>query len=930
MLMTSWLTERTLAQAGEASWSNPLNLSQSGNATDPHIVVDAFNRVHVLWRDDYAGLVYAQRDQTEWKPPKIVSLPFADYLDTLVLVADTQGIIHAAWIAPGFDQDQPNTLYYSNVPGDKFASPAAWITPQLVAISIADFALAASPDGRVHLAFSRTTSSPDFPAGIYTRFVYPSNDIWSLPRMVFTSPYFRGLNAGQSQLSLATDNEGRVYLAWDVFPLEKIYLAISADSGSIWTDAQEIDGRQPSDGGSNGPSQPTMIAGANGVAVTWLAGHQGANCAHYYRQTNDHGQTWSEAIAFPKPFDQTCAQRVQVLQTKNQNGWLALTASSGVYLIAWQPDATSGSQLSIPVLQPALSSLINPETFRKINLACRSLALSQERLIAVACEAERNGDIWELEREMSDPASWFPTATPLPIWSTPIALATSTDEIHSPAITSDSQGRLHTFWTQNGQPSIYYALWDGERWTPTIALLNSPGGSPQSITATFHPTTQELYVAWSDPASASLYYSRAAALQSFNGEEWDVPQPIPLAGLYASEAQLAIGPDQAVYLACVVPYNEGRGVYLIRGLESTDPTFQGLIWSAPEVVFDAAAAGWSSLGDPHLVFHKEGRLSILWTRKGIPPTTTPQGLVYSSATGLAPKDSEELTTGWSATQDVVRGEILWSELIYSASSGGSLHRAWQQMSVGQPVLFHQYSLDEGTSWSEPARITGLENSRGPAGMTVAADGSINLVQAIPQQSPGYPGNTTGFNALEPEAAWAIQRWVWQPTSGWIMAESQPIPGLLSATAVALASGSRGGLGAWMNGNEALTANLTPEPPASNITRQARQGLFYMGRPLPAKGAGTPSPQLTAVEPGTSAQEGNLATPLADGSTNTLEEGETTLPSPTPTINLVEERPGFIEDILGGTMSALAVSLLPVLILVSLVFIFSARRFYRKN
>ncbi len=919
IIATAWLVKTAFAQESETSWSEPLNLSRSGGTTDPHIVADAFGRVHVLWQDDFAGLVYTQRTEEGWSAPTPISLPFVDDIDTLVLVPDSQGIIHAGWL------DDDGTLYYSSVPGDKFGTLSAWEPAQLVAFSAADFAMTAAPDARMHIAFIRSDSAVDFPAGVYSRFKYPGIG-WSIPRVVYTSPYLRGLDASQAQLSLAADAQGQVFLAWDVTPQEMVFLAKSSDSGSIWADPQEMDRRQPNDGGSNGPSRPIVITGPNGTALTWEAGHQGDNCGHYVRQTSDGGATWTEATRFPAPFDETCAQRVQVLQSPDQNGWLALTSPAGLSLIAWDPAAPIGGQLSPPRLQPALSSFINPDTYRQVSLACRSVALSGNTLVAVACESDKNGDIWQLERLMDEPASWFPTPTPLPAWSTPNPLATASQSIHRPAVVGDAQGRLHTFWTQEGRSSIYYALWDGEAWTTAIALLSSPGGAPQAVTAAFHPDGR-LLLAWSDPASASLYYSQVPTSQSFNLSAWDVPQPVPLAGLYATDPQLSIASDGSIYLVSAVALNEGRGIYLLRGRLPSQPGDQGLTWSEPEIVFDAVAAGWGSVGNPYIAITNEGALHILWTRLGLPPKMETLGLSASNATGPAPEDSAQLTTGWSEAQEVVRGEILWSQLLSSTSTGNYLHRAWQQISAGQPILLHQQSTDAGLTWSEPARITNLENTNGPAAMAYSADGTLNLLQIVPKFGASQAG----------QPAWNLQRWTWLPVTGWQQADSQPVPGLLSATAVALAGGSKGGLGAWMTGQAAPLAESTPEPASSDpsMVVQLVNALVFMGRSLEASPSNPPG-SASGVTP--TVEAGSETTPGADELQGTpspsatvapgAESGGTAVPTAVPDFS--RQPPSLIQDLFSNSFSGVAISIVPAILLVLIIFFLGMRGLFSRK
>src|SRR5690349_20728151 len=126
VLITSISPSWALAQSDDDPWSPPLNLSHSGVATDPNIVVDSEGRVHTLWFDDSANYLYAQFDGKEWSAAETTRLnslfrmpapdepadPFqlADYSgpNPLFLAGPRQRVF-AVWINP------EGRVYISNV-----------------------------------------------------------------------------------------------------------------------------------------------------------------------------------------------------------------------------------------------------------------------------------------------------------------------------------------------------------------------------------------------------------------------------------------------------------------------------------------------------------------------------------------------------------------------------------------------------------------------------------------------------------------------------------------------------------------------------------------------------------------------------------------------------------------------------------------------
>ena len=64
------------AQTGTVSWSSPENLSNSGGATTPNLVVDTGGSIHVIWEDEFDGSIYSRYDGQQWSEPLAVTFPF--------------------------------------------------------------------------------------------------------------------------------------------------------------------------------------------------------------------------------------------------------------------------------------------------------------------------------------------------------------------------------------------------------------------------------------------------------------------------------------------------------------------------------------------------------------------------------------------------------------------------------------------------------------------------------------------------------------------------------------------------------------------------------------------------------------------------------------------------------------------------------------
>jgi hypothetical protein len=108
------------AQSSRA-WSDPINLSNSGGASNPVMVVDESGVMHVLWVDQYEGYKYVQsKDGKEWKSPQLVKFPF-DTAGTLpVLVAGSRGFIYV------FGQNIKKDLIFAQAHSATLNDPPSW------------------------------------------------------------------------------------------------------------------------------------------------------------------------------------------------------------------------------------------------------------------------------------------------------------------------------------------------------------------------------------------------------------------------------------------------------------------------------------------------------------------------------------------------------------------------------------------------------------------------------------------------------------------------------------------------------------------------------------------------------------------------------------------------------------------------------------
>ncbi|MBU2609720.1 MAG: hypothetical protein KJ606_02060 [Chloroflexi bacterium] len=896
--MTIWaalaLASRAVAQTASGAWSEPVNLSQSGAASAPRIVVDSNHQVHILWLDAFDGLKYTQGTNTtttlaeQWRQPIPIQLPFGKLPSSLTFITDPAGFVHAFWI------DGNGSLYYSRVASGLFGTPSAWMETQLLANSAQAFAVTQAPDGRIHLVYVRSAGGFDFPAGVYYRYAdrvgaaHSAFGGWSPTVMLYTSPYFRNLKAAEAHVTIAAGEHSKVYAAWDDRPQERLLMAQSNDGGKTWGQTQEVDKREKNDGSSAiSPSKALLIAQGEDALVLWQAGHEGGSCKQYFRWLPGGSETWSERQPAPGRFT-GCPDEIRLLTddsgqpSRKDIGtmWLMATTGGSISLSAWNHGQWGSSQS-----QPSLSGFTHPETFRPVNLGCQQGALAGNELLVVGCDTGSGSDIWLLSRQLGGEADWFPTPTPTPVWSTPAVVTLGEMSIPAAALASDARGILHAFWTQAGSGDLVHATFDGQRWSRPESLLTSPGGAPDQPVAILD-RAGDVFLAWSDRGSGMIYYSWAPTNSSLTGDGWAAPQPLPAGGRAARSPQVSIDPQGTLTLAYAVPLNEGRGIYLVQSKtgQAAEAPQARYAWSTPEKVFDAAAAGWAMVDQPRLASGIDNFIHLLWTRYSLPPDSSAVELYYARSQGGS--------MVWTEPQEVANGNVVWSQML--SSPDGTLHRAWQEDGDGTEIVWHQYSLDEGNAWSAAGRVTGFASRGGPVGLTLDAIGRPHLVQVTRE-------GAASSGSIQPGLV--LQGWIWSGAQGWVQEDRLSMGEVTSSEYLQVVS-PESGLAALVMG-QFLPSRCCAAESGDQIPGN---GLFFSTRSL-ALPAQVPTP-LPTFTPAPELMTDNQVLPV---------------PSPTPTLVFSKDPGGQRSLVLGNRWVGVAVGAIPAVLVVIWAFVVGVRK-----
>ena len=706
------------AQSTDDSWAEPLNLSRSGIAKNPAFVMDSQGVGHVVWQDDLENYLYTRFDGEQWSAPKTTELdvlfrsgePETESEPAIytgpnpVLIAGPGQYIFAFWFSPrGY-------LFTSKVQNANFADLYAWNTRRLISLDAVSFAAAIDSLGTLHLAYFDTVDNPENPAGVYYTRSKNSGSSWTVPVLLYESPYLRRLGEGEANLSITTagtEDALRVYIAWDNRPRKQVFLAQSANGGESWQEPTLVAGPAPNTG-LTGPFNLQVGANQDSVVLVWQSGLAASGllpaCGQLYQFSNDAGATWSDPQSMVGDLS-GCAQSNEFVRglTNSPEGLLYyLTEVKGqVYLTGW-----NGQQWSLAQAQPILYGFEEPEIYTEVIFGCRRASLYKERLYVVGCDQGGGGDVWITSRDLgSDTALFDP-----PAWSQ-LSLVTSDNlEIEAVQLVATGDDLIHAFFTQRQNPVIYYTSWDGELWSRTTPVLELPEGEVAQPAIAAGPANELFLIAPNN--KGALYFSRAMSGNATTESRWSTPTRLEM-GHDGEIGSVDVAWDAAgtIYVVYSIPVNDERGIYMVH---SSD---QGTSWSEPLEVFNGAAADFDLVGPPSLLVSEDGFLHILWQQQSV------QGDGASQPLSLYYTRSEDGGRTFSDAELVVEEPVAWREIV--ADNKGNLHLLWQPQDT-MTTVWHQVSSDSGRSWQFPQ---GLPDEGTNAVLTVDSVGRLHLVDA---------------------------------------------------------------------------------------------------------------------------------------------------------------------------------------------------------
>jgi hypothetical protein len=702
-------------------WSDPINLSMSGAASNPSMVVDGNGTVHAIWADKYDGYKYTQSaDGITWTPSVTVKYPFAPEDPAPVMLNDAKGIIHIFWL------DGRNKLSYAQTLPERLASPSSWRVKANLDDTVFDFDAGVDLNGVVHVVYLKNptpnpgTANPGTAktgtAGVFYKGSSNGGVTWSPETLLYESPYFRSLTAENAHIRMAVSDkagENRVYVVWDDRPQKRIFIATSEDGGLNWGPVKEMVTPQASLGFRT-PYNADIDVLDDQVLATWFVGDAGVSCTPYSWSSSDGGETWGAPVPI-LPDLSRCPEKSEFISVDPKYSVDLFTVQGELSLSAW-----NGTEWSEPEAQTGPSSIINPATFEAVTLGCERVAPYNKQLMVMGCDQGGGGDVWFLERQLDSLDYLFPLPTE---WNGDTNMITAPRTLSSLSSVVDGSGNVHAVWIQSPAssadvfaPVIQYARWNGTEWTKPSPIFTNLDGAPQSLSLQLD-TQQRLLLSWVDSKTGELKFSWANSERAGIPVEWFQPVALTTSSLLIDSPDILVDADNKIVIAYAVTLNEGRGIYMIQ---STD---QGRTWTQPVKVFDAVAEGWEMVDQPKLAVTQDGTLHLLFTKYALLGEPQSEGLFYSQ--------SADGGMTWTPAEVVSEQPVQWSELI---AYQGVLHRLWQEQNKLVARTNHQVSTDGGKTWGAVNKIPSSADLNSEPDVSVDGTGNLHFVQVSGKES----------------------------------------------------------------------------------------------------------------------------------------------------------------------------------------------------
>jgi len=738
------------AQSPATEWFLTTNLSRSGSASQPIIILGEGNTAQAFWWDQFDGLMTAYMTGTAWQAaeraelmvpdPRAAAPTEADAEPSMLpiaampdLLGDGEGTVHAFWLVErgGISATGPEPVpaWPSIAHATMQVGEPGWSLPQLIAQGVLSWRGFADPAGGIHVAYIRSQHTAEEPAGLYYARFDGESLQWQASRLVQASIYARLLAADEAHLAGVADAQGNVVIAWQDPHLQQALYLRSGDAGEAWESY-----RVPLEHASH----PELAClGPGRFLAIWQADVTDGQTSRYQQVSDSAGLTWGDLSRLP-PEAARYGSPALVQVGRDGEAWL-VSGTGGPYLslCRWHHALAREAQEGEWSLTNAVAvNVLDEETERVVSLESLELAVSERwfHLIGLG----QDGEVWAMRR-VTDGMAWaFPSDSP---WTEPLAIWEGDTADVLPTLVADSDGRLHAWWigpdeTARSGIALWHTQQEGKQWAPATAAIAL---DDEASHITIAQADGRLHLLWTSGRIGSLMHRSVFQDRVSTPSEWDLVRhlALPAEAGGASSPHAVSDAQGTLHLVYAVPWNENRGIYYAR-FDST-----GKSWSVPSPVIGAASLGWPSVDAPDLVVDSDGTLYATWVKIS---------LTGGMGTGVYVARSLDSGASWSSPQTVV--EESCSNPRLALSDSGDVHVFWVDESTTR-ALWHRRSSDGGDTWTSAQAVPGIISLQGVPDLVTDGTGGVYVIGAI---------LTDSGEGLARYAAWNREDLAWSEAS----------------------------------------------------------------------------------------------------------------------------------------------------------------------
>jgi len=313
------------------------------------------------------------------------------------------------------------------------------------------------------------------------------------------------------------------------------------------------------------------------------------------------------------------------------------------------------------------------------------------------------------------------------VWSEPIQLSNPEVQAWAPAIAADMAGNVHVMWSQTmtenppGQgDTLFYARWDGERWSSPIDVLVSPEGAAEFPDLAVTPDGM-LHAVWGTGGiNSKLMYARAPACCANDARNWS--QPISL-GMPVNLTTALVADEQ------------GRLHVAFASLETDNIVYRrsddgGITWPVWVEIPGGMHQNDEFTAYPRLAVDKRGRVHAVWTVMPYPGRFVMY--VRSDDGGNTWNDPQMIDSADRKDYEEGYGPIFIDIEMHGEDE---VHLIWD----GAPTVErnHIWSSDGGNTWSEPSLLIPEISIAGRSGWNDMVVDNANTLHAVALGRPWH-------------------------------------------------------------------------------------------------------------------------------------------------------------------------------------------------